>query len=176
MDQAVTRTRWAARPTARAPDVDRLEPPQTPRGEWVQREVQLWEAAIVRGEKDYRPRHQDRLEGQRRDQPEGARPRGPDPPRPEPAASDADDLGLMLPVSPRAFWDWHPQFSMPVLRGNLLVDTVPGPGSAAAGAGVPRITRPFLEETLRRRAGPAGGRRPEGPRHRRQLLPHLRHH
>lgn len=124
-------------------------PPQTPRGEWVQREVQLWEAAIVRGEKDY-PIHviktdwkgnaaisqkgRGRVARILRDL--------------NPAASDADDLGLMLPVSPRAFWDWHPQFSMPaVLRGNLLVDTVPGAeGQPPLVLEYPEITRPFLKK------------------------------
>ena len=98
-------------------------PPQTPRGEWVQREVQLWEAALTRGERDY-PIHvirtdykgnaainqvaRGRVARILRDL--------------NPAASDADDMGLMLPVTPRAFWDWHPQFSMPELRGDVLVD------------------------------------------------------
>lgn len=124
-------------------------PPQTPRGEWVQREVQLWEAAIVRGEKDY-PIHviktdwkgnaaisqkgRGRVARILRDL--------------NPAASDADDLGLMLPVSPRAFWSWHPQFGMPVLRDTLLID--PGvPERMVDGALVEAVAPAEYEEITR---------------------------
>ena len=98
-------------------------PPQTPRGEWVQKQVQLWEAAKARSEASY-PIHVIKTgwEGNAAINHE-ARGRVARILRDlNPQASDADDLGLMLPVTPRAFWDWHPQYSMPNLAGDRLID------------------------------------------------------